>query len=213
MHRLYTSVVTIVYVGLCAGIAELTSDGHANPQIAPESLSTLREEKHTPLGLYLSSEEAFELLNLSPETLFIDVRDPVEISIMGHPRGIDAIVPFKVYSDQFDESIGEYTLVENPEFLSEMDSILAAFGKSKTDEIVVTCGSGWRSAAAVRKLAEDGYTNAWHVVDGYEGEEKIGSNSDNAWQLAGLPWTTTETVPGSAWRKLFCRDQTNPGSC
>ncbi len=167
------------------------------------SEANLRDVKVTPLKLYLSTQDAYDFLNRNPDTLFIDVRDPVEISINGHPKGIDAIVPARVHSNEYDHDIGEYVLKDNPYFLKQMRETVASFGKNKDDLIIVTCGSGWRSAVAVRRLAEAGYTNVWHIVDGYQGETKVGRNSKNAWQLAGLPWITNVTVPGSAWVMLL----------
>jgi len=52
----------------------------------------VEHEKVTELGLYLSSTDAYSFLQDHPETVFIDTRDSVEISVMGHPQGIDAIV-------------------------------------------------------------------------------------------------------------------------
>ncbi len=159
--------------------------------------------KRTPQELYLTSEAAFSVLQDNPDILFIDVRDPGEIAVAGHPEPLDAIVPIRVHVDEFDERLGQYKLADNPAFLGQMDAMLIRFEKTKSDRIIVTCGSGWRSAKAARRLAQAGYTDVWHIIDGYEGEERPGINLQNAWQLAGLPWTTTATVPGSRWDLLF----------
>lgn len=158
--------------------------------------------KVTPLKLYLSSVDAFDILEQDSDILFIDVRDPVEIAQTGHPAAIDAIVPTKIHSDQYDADLGEYVLKDNPAFVPMMDEMIAQFGKSKHDKIIITCGSGWRSAEAVRKLSKAGYTNVWHIVDGYDGETKPGRNSKNAWKLAGLPWSKSK-VPGGEWIMMF----------
>ena len=159
--------------------------------------------KATPLDLYLTSRDAYEMVTADPDILFIDVRDPVEISLDGHPEPVDAIVPIKLFSDVISYETGDPELVENPGFLGQMDRTVAAAGRSKADRIIVSCGNGRRSALAVRRLAAAGYTDVWHIPDGYPGDEAPGRNTDNAWRMAGLPWSTTAIVPGSAWALLF----------
>jgi len=143
------------------------------------------------LGLYLSSVEAHDLVRDNPAILFIDVRDPLEIAKMGHPQPVDKVVPIRVQSDLYNVDMDEYTLVPNEKFLEEMELALREVGKSKFDLIILTCGSGYRSAEAVRLLSDAGYTNVWSITDGYEGDEKRGMNLENAWQNAGLPWSTS----------------------
>ena len=125
---------------------------------------------------------------------------------MGHPVGIDAIVPIKVHSDKYLEDRGAFTLASNPDFEKMWWGISSEFGVAKDDVIIVTCGNGRRSAITVNALAAQGYTNVWHIVDGYEGEDlepRNGPNTQNAWLLAELPWSNDEHLPGSAWVKLF----------
>ena len=166
--------------------------------------SVVPEIKSTPLKLYLTSQDAFKLLKKKPDILFIDVRDPVEISQTGRPEPVDAIVPVKVQTNKFDQKLNEYALEENPWFLESMEEMLRRFGKTKHDTLIVTCGSGIRSALAVRRLSKAGYTNVWHIADGYEGDERPGRNLKNAWKLAGLPWSNS-SVPGSEWIMLLSK--------
>jgi len=149
----------------------------------------LHEVKKTPQMQYLTSVEAYALVTADPDIFFIDVRDPLEIMLSGHPLQVDAIVPMRIQSTVFDEELKEWALEDNPDFLMHMDAALEDFGKAKNDMIIITCGSGRRSALAARKLHKAGYTNVWHITDGYEGEEKRGLNTANAWKIAGLPWS------------------------
>jgi len=178
----------------CRALSSVLLMSFVSPVLAEELVSDLPQlgvppHKMTELGLYMSSSKAFELLTDDPRILFIDVRDPVEAALMGHPREIDKIVPFHVQSDEFNEEISEYSLVPNENFLKEMEQTMIDFGKSKHDLIIVTCGSGYRSAKAVREMISAGYTNVWHIPDGYDGEEKPGMNLQNAWYNNGLPWS------------------------
>lgn len=165
--------------------------------------SEVPKVKSTSSELYLSSQDAYNILKEDPEILFVDVRDQVEIGLSGHPSLIDAIVPVRVHSTEFDHNINEYVLKDNPDFISKMHKTLKHFGKSKHDMVIITCGSGYRSAVAARKLHKAGFTNVWHITDGYPGEEKIGKNSSNAWQLLGLPWSRKSTIYGSEWQLLI----------
>ena len=180
----------------------LVSLGNAEELVSDLDAKVLIAEKETPLGLYMSSPKAFRMISEDPEILFIDVRDPLEVALFGHPRAIDKVVPVHVQSDIFDEGLNEYALVPNAHFLTQMERTLIEAGKSKHDLIIVTCGSGYRSAEAVRQLAAAGYTNVWHIPDGYEGDDKAGMNAQNAWRNAGLPWSE-ELVAETPWVKAM----------
>lgn len=151
--------------------------------------SHLPAAKLTPQMKYITSQEAYEILSADPGILFIDVRDPVEFTLSGHPSPIDAIVPIRAQGTVFDEELKEWALEDNPNFLKHMKEALNRFGKTKHDMIIVTCGSGRRSAMAARTLFAAGYTDVWHIPDGYPGAEKRGLNSANAWKREGLPWS------------------------
>ena len=168
----------------------------AQPIQSSINASLLREVKLTPQQKYLTSVEAYRLLEKNPDILFVDVRDPVEVMLSGHPRFIDAIVPVRAQSTEFDDELKQWVLKDNPNFVMYMEQALDLHGKTKDDMIIVTCGSGWRSAQAARQLHDAGFTDVWHIPDGYEGEDLPGFNIKNAWQLAGLPWSF-ERVHGS----------------
>jgi rhodanese-related sulfurtransferase len=68
--------------------------------------------------------------------------------------------------------------------------MLQARGLTKTDQVVLICRSGDRSAKAANLLADLGYTNVHTVVDGFEGDmSPDGRRTVNGWKNAGLPWT------------------------
>jgi len=166
--------------------------------------TTLKEHqipafKRVMAGNYLTSVEAYKYLGENEDVLFIDVRDSMEIGVFGHPIMLDAIVPLQIQTTKFDEVLREYKLADNAEFLSEMAIVFEMHSKSKSDMVILTCGSGQRSAKAANKLTEAGYTNVWHIPDGYVGDEKPGMNKTNAWKLAGLPWSK-DLIHGSEWR-------------
>lgn len=191
-------------IALVLGVGILP-EGEKRPTSTVQA-ADVGHDKVTELGLYLSSTDAYSFLQDHPETVFIDTRDPVEISVMGHPQGIDAIVPINVHSNEYIESRAEYALVRNPQFEASWANLSADLGVAKDDLIIVTCGNGRRSAIAVDALFAQGYTNVWHIVDGYDGEEvedRNGRNTQNAWRLAGLPWEDTDTLPGSEFMMVI----------
>lgn len=186
--------------------------GMAGALIGPATLATaqtdvvtginpakLKDRQRTPLGLYLSPTDAHSALRANPDILFVDVRDPIEISFVGHPEGLDKIIPLGVVTHQIDPGSGQYRMVNNPNVVAEFDDLRALHGKSRDATIFVTCRSGARSAVAVRMLAQAGYTNVWNLVEGFEGDkDATGARTVNGWRNAGLPWGYT-LGPGVAW--------------
>ena len=72
----------------------------------------------------------------------------------------------------------------------DVGRLLAAKGLAKTDRVIVMCRSGDRSARAVEKLAEAGFTRVYNQHEGFEGDLSAdGRRSVNGWRNAGLPWT------------------------
>jgi rhodanese-related sulfurtransferase len=135
--------------------------------------------------------------------LLIDVRDPVEVSFIGHPDGMDQNIPIRLVTGALDPNSGNYKMVGNSNFLAEVEALLAREGLSKSDPIIVSCRSGPRSGAAARTLIEAGYTNVWNQIEGFEGSKNSdGARAKNGWRNAGLPWSYKLT-PQTAWAPLI----------
>ncbi len=161
--------------------------------------ATIKPAKATPLGLYLTPEEAHRALTQNPDILFIDVRDPIEVMFVGLAEGVDKIVPIALATHEVDPETGQYRMVVNDDFVANVDEVVAAKGRTKSDPIFVSCRSGSRSAVAARKLIGAGYTNVWNLVEGFEGDKAPdGRRAKNGWRNAGLPWTY-KLPPGVAW--------------
>jgi len=182
--------------------ASVVSPAFGGDLVSDVNESAVKASKMSPLGLYVSSSKAHRVLTERPDILFIDVRDPVEVALAGHPSPIDKVVSVRLQSDVFDPALNEFVLVPNKNFVKQMDAALKETSKSRDDVIFVSCGSGYRSAEAVRILAKAGYTNVWQIPDGYEGDEKRGMNTEHAWRNAGLPWSK-DLVTETPWVKVF----------
>ncbi len=168
----------------------LTASATAGEVRSSVAAADVPEEKRTTLGLYLSPADAAAALEADPGILFLDVRDPIEISFVGHPAPIDAIVPFLVVTHEFDEEKGTYKAVPNSAFVTDVSSVATREGFGKNHPIFVICRSGDRSAKAADALAKAGYTSVWSLVEGFEGDkDKAGMRTVNGWRNAGLAWT------------------------
>lgn len=151
----------------------------------------LPKGKTTPLGLYLTPEDAHAALTEEPGIVFIDVRDPLEVNFVGNAEGTDANVPLAFATHNFDPKRGGYAMARNPDFVAGVDAVIAAEGRDKGDPVFVMCRSGGRSAEAAAALAKAGYSNVWSIVEGFEGDsdKATGRRDVNGWQNAGLPWS------------------------
>lgn len=133
--------------------------------------SKVAKNKQNSLGLYMNSKEVNEHMQTQgAKTLFLDIRDPVELHVLGMPKSADYNVAFKLIdTNKWDEKKGKFKLAANPNFLVDVDNRLKAKGLSKDDRIIVFCGSGKRAAKTVNAMAKAGYKNVYSVVDGFKG--------------------------------------------
>ena len=74
-------------------------------------------------------------------------------------------VPLAAQTYDWDSEKQYFRFLPNPEFVAQVSSFT-----SKTDTILVMCLSGGRSAMAVNKLAEAGFTHVYYITDGMEGD-------------------------------------------
>lgn len=162
-------------------------------QAAPEPADP---KKRTPQGLYLSATEAGAMMaERGGETLFIDVREPVEIMFTGYTDMVDANVPFMLVNPaKWHPKKPMLAMERDPGFIAGIERALAAEGLNKDAPIVLMCRSGTRSGPAAALLAKQGYTQVYSVVDGFEGSAaKDDPNGPwrnvNGWKNSGLPWS------------------------
>ena len=177
----------------------------ALPAFALELTSSVAEDevpekKRTSLGLYLNVQDAAAALEADPSIVFIDVRDPVEATLVGHPDPVDAFVPLQTITHEFNAEKGVYKSAPNPTFLVDVASVLEREGKSMGDAILITCRGGSVTAKAVNALSEAGYTNVWALYEGFEGglDPETDHRTVDGWKNAGLPWSYKITE-AQAW--------------
>ena len=189
MLRATIAAVAFSLVAFAAQAGDIASSVNA---------SALPKTKQTPLGLYLTPTEAHAALQTDPGIVFLDVRDPIEISFVGHADGVDAIVPLATATTKFNAKAGRYAMTPNKAFVAQASAIIAREGGTKDTPVFVICRSGARSAKAARALIKAGYTNVWNLIEGFEGDmnKETRTRSLNGWRNAGLPWSYT--IPATA---------------
>ena len=163
---------------------------------AAVNTATVHEPKRSKAGLYLEAKDVPAFIDASggsTKVLFLDVRTRAEAMFVGMPTTVDALVPFvevqELMSD-WDTQRGAYKLEPIQDFVPEVLRRLQAKQLNKADTLVLMCRSGDRSGRAATRLAEDGYTKVYSVVDGFEGDLSAEGRRDvNGWRKAGLPWS------------------------
>jgi rhodanese-related sulfurtransferase len=164
--------------------------------VAADDWSKLHKKKQTKLELYMTSEQAYKhTMNHMDKTLFVDTRTPGELNYLGVATVMDTHVPL-VFMDTigWDDKKHRYLRADNKNFVADIEARLKQKGLTKDDTVILMCRSGKRSAKAVNMLAAAGFTRAYSVIDGYEGDkakegENKGKRTVNGWKNSGLPWT------------------------
>ncbi len=77
-------------------------------------------------------------------------------------------------------------MAPNPAFIESLDA-------AKIDPeqpILFICRSGARSHAAAALVSANGYTSAYNVLEGFEGDKDVNQQRGtlNGWKKANLPW-------------------------
>ena len=163
--------------------------------------ASVPKKKQTSVGIYYTPAEAYDrMLKHGERTLFIDVRDPVEVNYTGMPTVADANIPFQLAdTSKFHMKKKQFDMKPNDNFLTDVDARLKAKGLTKSDTIILMCRSGVRSAKAANALAKAGYTKVYNLTEGFEGDtvkegQNRGQRTVNGWKNAGTPWDTPKDL-------------------
>jgi len=147
--------------------------------------------KQTSLGLYVTAKEAHEKWKTDPDNVTIlDVRTTEEYLFIGHaPMAWNVPLVSQTYEWNADKQY--FVMKPNPDFIAQV----MGFARP-SDTVLVMCRSGGRSAMAVNRLAEAGFTNVYNITDGMEGDAikdpesvYVGKRLRNGWKNSGVPWT------------------------
>ena len=168
--------------------------------ISSEDFSKLPEKKQTPQALYVNAIQAHQIKMQDPENVFlVDVRTQGEIEFLGIADIADVNIPY-MFNDlsEWDTKKYRYLKEANSNFSITLREKLEIAGLDKNNTILLMCRSGTRSSKAANLLYQLGYTKAYTVVDGFEGDKvKAGPHKGqrlvNGWKNANLPWSYKPT--------------------
>ena len=147
-----------------------------------EQLYALADKRRTdnqlPYAGAVLPAEAFELLQLDPRTRLVDVRTRAELDWVGRP----------VVGD------GQYAHVEwtrypgavpNQEFLQQLSQVATS-----DTPVLFLCRSAARSKLAAIAATQAGYTKAYDLLEGFEGDKDGQGHRKtvSGWCCRGLPW-------------------------
>jgi rhodanese-related sulfurtransferase len=132
----------------------------------------------------LSAQEAWDLLKSDPRAVLVDVRTQAEWNFVGLPDlsslGRDvALIEWQVFP----------AMQVNPGFAGEA----ASAQNDKAAPVLFLCRSGARSRSAAIALTRAGYSKAYNVAGGFEGDldGTRHRGQTNGWKASGLPWKQT----------------------
>lgn len=135
-------------------------------------------ERAAQQGFNFSGEvtpsEAFELLQHAPGTVIVDVRTRAEWDWVGR-------VPGAV----------EIEWVEYPDMTRNAQFLTALSQQVDRDALVLfLCRSGVRSRSAASAAIDAGFTAAYNILEGFEGDRDAQNHRGQlgGWRFHGLPW-------------------------
>lgn len=132
----------------------------------------------------LTPQQAWDLLETTPDAVLVDVRTVGEWQQIGvpdlSPLDGDREVVFTEWATAFGP---------NPRFLDQLAEAGLAPGDGRP--VIFLCRSGNRSIGAAVDATAAGFGPSYNVLEGFEGDTDLsGGRTVNGWRLRGLPSTT-----------------------
>jgi rhodanese-related sulfurtransferase len=131
-----------------------------------------------PYAGAVTPQEAFALLHGDPGVKLIDVRTLAERDWVGRvilPEPQHLAIQWSMYPGG----------AQNPDFMSQLEQ-----QANRNDTLLFLCRSGVRSRYAAKLATENGFTNCYDILEGFEGDrnEQGHRKSMGGWCMQGLPW-------------------------
>lgn len=122
----------------------------------------------------LTPREAYELWQQVPGTSLVDVRTKAEWDYVGRVPGAVEI------------EWNHYPSGRNPAFAAELQAVI----ERHDAPVLFLCRSGGRSNSAAALAAELDYSQAFNILEGFEGDVDPNGhrNQVGGWRRAKLPW-------------------------
>ncbi|HEX3756709.1 MAG TPA: rhodanese-like domain-containing protein [Rhizomicrobium sp.] len=133
----------------------------------------------------IAAAEAWDRLRADPRAQLIDVRTMAEWNFVGLPD----LSPMDRHVHCIEWQMFPSMSV-NPDFTREAAEALKQAGADRDTPIFLLCRSGGRSRAAAMALTAEGFTAAFNLVGGFEGDldGERHRGQRGGWKAAGLPW-------------------------
>lgn len=143
-----------------------------------ETARRRREDKQLPYAGAVTPLEAYTLLQAIAGAKLVDVRTDAERDWVGRV----AIAEVQHVAVQWSLYPGG---TPNPDFLAQLAQTAA-----KDDVLLFLCRSGVRSRHAAKLATENGYTQCFDILEGFEGDKDAEQHRKTVagWCRAGLPW-------------------------
>jgi rhodanese-related sulfurtransferase len=130
-------------------------------------------------------DQAWELLERTPQAQLVDVRTRAEWAFVGVPD-LSALgrdlhkVEWQLFPD----------MSLNPDFVRSVMERLQHSGADVETPVFFLCRSGGRSRAAAIAMTAAGLKSALNIAGGFEGDVDRGGHRGtvNGWKAAQLPW-------------------------
>lgn len=134
------------------------------------------EEKQLPYAGALTPQEAYEVLQQTQNARLVDVRSKAELDLVGRiPQAINL------------EWASYPGWTANPDFAAHLERQV-----DREALVMFICRTGGRSHHAAVIANQQGFSEAYNVLEGFEGESDSQTKQRgtiNGWKMASLPWT------------------------
>ncbi|MEM1059547.1 MAG: rhodanese-like domain-containing protein [Verrucomicrobiota bacterium] len=168
-------IQTLLLLTLLPAVA--LAAGKPNPE-------KIAKKHQTSLGLYVHPQEAYEMIQAGAGKVhLLDVRTPGEYVFLGHPA-MARNIPYSFLVEEWSEALQKPDMRLNADFVEQVKAHY-----QPGDTIILMCRSGDRSARGVDLLAKAGFTKAYTMLEGFQGDMIDGRRSKFGWANHGLPWT------------------------
>lgn len=133
----------------------------------------------------VDSGDAWEMMKTEPDAQLVDVRTRAEWNFVGLPD-LNALnrqvlcLEWQVFPE----------MTVDPNFVAKAADQLARAGADRNTPVFFLCRSGARSASAAKAMTAAGFTRAYNVANGFEGDMdgERHRGMRNGWKASGLPW-------------------------
>lgn len=132
------------------------------------------EQSGLPYSGALTPNEVYDVLQKTEHAVLVDVRTHAELALVGQvPNTIS--IEWAFYPG----------MVANPDFAKHLEMQI-----DKEALVIFMCRTGGRSHNAAALAASLGFTEAYNMLEGFEGEANAERQRTliNGWRHAGLPW-------------------------